>query len=75
MRTTIAIDDELIGQLMRAEGDVSRSEAIRRAIEDYLKRKRLDEFLTLAGSELTDLGWREGEEREMRKIRRHGRKR
>lgn len=75
MRTTIAIDDELIEELMRSEGKVSRSEAIRRAVEDYVKRKRVHEFLSLAGSGLTDLGWREAEEQETGKKRRHGRKR
>jgi metal-responsive CopG/Arc/MetJ family transcriptional regulator len=75
MRTTIAIDEELIEELMRVEGQVSRSEAIRRAVEDYLRRKRIDEFMTLAGSKLVDLDWREAEREELRKVNRHGRKR
>ena len=75
MRTTIAIDEELVEELMRVEGEVSRSEAIRRAVEDYLRRKRMDQFMTLAGSGLVDLGWREAEQQELRKIKRHGRKR
>jgi hypothetical protein len=52
MRATIAIDEEPVDELMRVEGDVSRSEAIRRAVQDYLQRKRLDEFMRLAGSRL-----------------------
>ena len=75
MRTTIAIDEELINELMRVEGDVSRSEAIRRAIEDYLRRKRVDEFMTLAGSGLVDLDWQEAERLDIRKTKKHGRKR
>ena len=75
MRTTIAIDEQLIEELMRLERGVSRSQAIRRAVEDYLSRKRMDQFMTLAGSRLVDLDWREVERTELKKIRRRGRKR
>ena len=75
MRTTIAIDEALVEELMRVEGEVSRSEAIRRAVEDYLRRKRIDEFMSLAGSRLVDLDWREGKRQEIRKVKKHGRKR
>ena len=75
MRTTIAIDEQLVEELMRVEGKVSRSEAIRRAVEDYLRRKRVDEFMTLAGSKLIDLDWKQVERGELRKVKGHGRKR
>jgi len=75
MRTTIAIDEALIEELMRVEGEVSRSEAIRRAVEDYLKRKRIDEFMSLAGSGLVDQDWREAERQEIRKLKKNARKR
>jgi metal-responsive CopG/Arc/MetJ family transcriptional regulator len=75
MRTTIAIDEELIDELMRVERDVSRSEAIRRAIEDYLRRKKIEDFMSLAGSGLVDMDWHDVEDQEIRKVRRHGRKR
>ena len=75
MRTTIAIDEALIEELMRLESGVSRSEAIRGAVEDYLRRKRIDQFMSLAGSGLVDLDWRETEHQEIRKVKKHGRKR
>ena len=65
MRTTIAIDDALMDELMRTEHGVSRSEAVRRAIREYLQRRRVDEFMKLAGSRLVDLDWREMERVEM----------
>jgi predicted CopG family antitoxin len=65
MRTTISIDDELVAELMRAEPNVSRSEALRRAVKSHLRSKRLDAFMSLAGSRLVDLGWREMERIEM----------
>jgi metal-responsive CopG/Arc/MetJ family transcriptional regulator len=75
MRTTIAIDEELIDELMRVEGEVSRSEAIRRAVEDYLRRKRVDEFMALAGSRLIEMDWKVAERLDLRKAKKHGRKR
>jgi len=69
MRTTIAIDEELVDELMRVESGVSRSEAIRRAIQDYLRRKRVDAFMKLAGSRLVDLDWREAERQELEEVR------
>jgi len=75
MRTTIAIDEELIEELMRLEGEVSRSEAIRRAVEDYLQRRRIELFMDLAGSGLVDMDWREAEEQDLRKVKQRGRKR
>ena len=75
MRTTIAIDEELVEELMRVEGVVSRSEAIRHAVEDYLQRKRIESFMTLAGSGLVDMDWRDPKRLELGKVKRHGRKR
>ena len=65
MRTTIAIDEELMGELMRSEPGVSRSEAVRRAVREYLRRKRVDEFMKLAGSRLVNLDWRAAERQEL----------
>ena len=75
MRTTIAIDEELIEELMRLEGEVSRSEAIRRAIQDYLQRRRIELFMDLAGSGLVDMEWREAREQDLRKVKQRARKR
>ena len=59
MRTTISIDEELMNELMRAEPGVTRSEAVRRAIKEYVYQRRVDEFMKLAGSRIVDLDWRE----------------
>lgn len=75
MRTTIAIDEELVEELMRIEPGVSRSEAMRKAVEDYVRRKRFEEFMELAGSGLVDLSWKDAEQQELRKLKRHGRRR
>ena len=75
MRTTIAIDEQLIAELMRVEPNVSRSEAMRKAIEDYVRRKRVEAFMDLAGSRLVDMDWREAERNELSKLKKHRRKR
>ncbi len=75
MRTTIAVDDALLDELMHAEPGVSRSEAIRRAIQDYLRRKRVESFKRLAGSRIVDLDWREAERQEMAEVKQRERKR
>ncbi len=68
MRTTITIDDQMILELMRESRAASRSEAIRRAVESYLERKRRERFKTLAGSRLCDLDWRTMEAAEVAEV-------
>jgi metal-responsive CopG/Arc/MetJ family transcriptional regulator len=74
MRTTISIDERLIDELMQVEPGLSRSEAMRRAVQEYVRRRRLERFMTLAGSGLADMKWQEAEQQELRKLKRHGRK-
>ncbi len=75
MRTTIAIDEKLVAELMRVEPGVSRSEAMRKAVEEYVRKRRLDGFMDLAGSGLSDMKWQVAEQQELRKLKGHGRKR
>ena len=75
MRTTIIIDDDLVDELMRVEPGLNRSEAMRRAVEAHVRQKRQEAFLTLAGSKLADLPWQDAERAELRKLKRHGRRR
>ena len=75
MRTTIAIDDDLVDELMRVEPSISRSAAMRKAVEAYVRQKRLDAFMTMAGSRLVDMPWRDVERKELGKLKRHGRRR
>lgn len=75
MRTTIAIDEDLTNELMLIEPGISRSAAIRKAVEAYVRQKRLDAFTGLAGSGLVDLNWRDAERQDVKKLKRHGRRR
>jgi Bacterial antitoxin of type II TA system, VapB len=75
MRTTIAIDEALVDELMRVEPGLSRSAAMRKAVEGHVRQKRLEAFIALAGSRLVDVPWRAVERKELRKLKRHGRSR
>ena len=44
MRTTISIESEMLEELVKATGARSRSAAINRAAEDYVRRKKLTEL-------------------------------
>jgi metal-responsive CopG/Arc/MetJ family transcriptional regulator len=75
MRTTIAIDDQLVEELMRVEPGVSRSAAMRRAVEAYIRQKHQEAFISLAASRLVDLPSQDAERPELRKLKRNGRAR
>jgi len=49
MRTTITIDDDKVDELMRLNGAESRSDAIRQAVDEALRRRKVAEFMKLAG--------------------------
>lgn len=44
MRTTISIESEMLEELVKATGARSRSAAINRAAEEYVRRKKLTEL-------------------------------
>ena len=44
MRTTISIDADMLEELVEATGERSRSAALKKAAEEYLRRKKLREL-------------------------------
>ena len=75
MRTTIAIDESLIDELMRVEPGISRSAAMRRAVEAHVRHRRQEGFMALAGSKLVDASSQDAERADLRKLKRHARTR
>jgi len=49
MRTTITIDDAKVDELMRLNGAESRSDAIRQAVDEVIRRHKVAGFMALAG--------------------------
>lgn len=45
MRTTITINDDLVDDLQSLTGETSRSAAISQAVEEYVRRAKLERFL------------------------------
>jgi hypothetical protein len=73
MRTTITIDDAQLKELMSGEPGASVSEAVRRAIEEKVRRRRIEKFLGLAGSAPDMEDWRVAEDREVAQEKRRSR--
>ena len=49
MRTTLDLSEKLVKELMALEKGATKTEAIERAIEGHLRRKRLDGLKSMAG--------------------------
>jgi Arc/MetJ family transcription regulator len=68
MRTTITVDDELFAELMELSGAETKTEAVRGAIEEYVRQRRKRRLIALRGDvdvddnidELRELERREG---------------
>ena len=64
MRTTLNISDKLIEDLHRFSQEKSKTRAVSIAIEDYIKRKKIERLLSLSGKINIDYDWKKEEERE-----------
>ena len=49
-RTTLALDKDLLNQARRLSGERTNSGAVHRAFEEFVRRIRARQILTLAGS-------------------------
>ena len=55
MRTTIDVDDRLLAQVLEITGESSKSKAVNRALEDYVRQERVKGLLALRGKLDLDL--------------------
>jgi Arc/MetJ family transcription regulator len=49
MRATITIDDRLVAELLQFTGTSNRTAAINAAVEDYVRRAKIEGLMALAG--------------------------
>ena len=63
MRTTVNVDEKVFQDLMRYTDAQTKTEAVNKAISEWVRRKRIDEFRALRGK----IGW-EGNLEEMRAL-------
>lgn len=56
MRTTVTIPDELLEDLMRFSEARTRTDAVNRAVAEWVRRRRVDEIRSLRGKLSFDIG-------------------
>lgn len=59
MRTTLTIDDDLIQEVSKATGKKTPLEAIRAALQAYVRQEKLKKVLALRGKVDIEDNWRE----------------
>jgi Arc/MetJ family transcription regulator len=58
MRTTINIEDETLEFVMKETGAATKTEAIRQALTDYLRRRKIEKLIALKGKVKFDMDWK-----------------
>lgn len=59
MRTTLVLDDDTLPELIEITGARTRSEAVRRALAEFIRIKRTEELLSLRGRFDVEDNWGE----------------
>ena len=49
MRTTLDVDSKLLEDVVKTTGEKSKSKAVNRALEEYIRRTKIDELRAMAG--------------------------
>ena len=58
MRTTINIDDEVLKFVMKETGATTRTAAVRQALDDFVRRKKIEKLIALKGKVKFDVDWK-----------------
>ncbi len=66
MRATLNIPDELIDEVQRLSGQKTKTQAIVTVMEDYVRRKKMEDLLALRGKISIDYDWEREEEAELK---------
>lgn len=68
MRTTLDVDERLLEAVAEITGERSKSKAVNKALEEFVRSKRVEELIGLMGKiDLVD-NWRELEELEVKEL-------
>ena len=54
MRTTLDIDRELLEKVVEATGERSKTKAVNKALQEYVRRKSIHEIQEMAGKFIID---------------------
>jgi metal-responsive CopG/Arc/MetJ family transcriptional regulator len=66
MRATLNIPDDLIDEVQRLSGEKTKTQAIVTVMEDYIRRKKMQDLLSLRGKISIDYDWEQEEEAELK---------
>ena len=66
MRATLNIPDDLISEVQRLSGQKSKTNAIVVAMEDYVRRQKMQALLALRGKVHIEYDWEREEELELK---------
>lgn len=66
MRATLCIPDELINEVQRLSGQKSKTQAIVTVMEEYVRRRKMEDLLALRGKITIDYDWQREEEAELK---------
>jgi hypothetical protein len=65
MRATLNIPDELIAEVQNITGAKSKTKAVVTAIQEFIRKKRMEQLLALKGRIEIDYDWEREEKREL----------
>lgn len=73
MRATLNIPDELIDAVQRLSGEKTKTQAIVTVMEEYVRRKKMEDLLALRGKIAIEYDWEREEEAELKaaEVREH----
>jgi hypothetical protein len=66
MRATLNIPDELIDEVQRISGEKTKTQAIVTVMEEYVRRKKMEDLLALRGKIPFDYDWEREESVELK---------
>jgi Bacterial antitoxin of type II TA system, VapB len=66
MRATLNIPDELINEVQRLSGQKTKTRAIVSVMEEYVRRRKMDDLLALRGKIAIDYDWEREEADELK---------
>lgn len=65
MRATFNIPDELLAEVQKLSREKSKTKAILTAMEEFVRRKKLEALTNLQGKLEIDYDWQQEEQREL----------
>ena len=65
MRATLNIPDDLISEVQKLSGQKSKTKAITTAMQEYIRRKKIQELISLRGKIKIDYDWEREEDLEV----------